>query len=663
MAIVISNAGNKVVADIATRNAIANKFDGMEVLVNDAIGDVMVGGSYAAGYKWSAAQDRWIMFYKDSKDNLEFIQDEIVISGSTATLTYVPQSGLIWDAYVLDTVNHVQVAMVNHPNITGNILTFDDTSFNGYTLVCSYGYGLVEAAVWAIEENYNNLLNIPSFATVATSGSYTDLVNKPSFSAVATTGSYASLTGAPSLATVATSGSYTDLSNTPIYSTVATSGSYNDLLNKPSIPTASSLGLATVATSGSYTDLTNKPNFATSSDVTSAIQAVVGAAPSALATLKAIDDQLSADETAAAALTTVVSSKAPINNPTFTGTVSGITAAMVGAATTAQVDALAPLASPTFTGTLTAANITDSGLTANTALVAGTGGALTSSSVTSTELGYVHGVTSAIQTQLNSLAPLASPTFTGTATVANMIDSGLTANTVVYANGSKQLTSSSVTTTELGYVSGVTSAIQTQLAAKAPLASPTFTGTVTAAAITDTGLTANTALIAGVGGALSSSSVTSTELGYVSGVTSAIQTQLGTKAPLASPTFTGTVNGAIATFTGAVTGSTFTDSIGNLRNIPLNAQASTYTLVASDEGKRVMAGNNVTIPSGVFVGGNVVLIYNNTAANITITCSAVTTYVDSVNTVRTSLTLATRGLMAINFNSATECTVSGKGLT
>lgn len=56
----------------------------------------------------------------------------------------------------------------------------------------------------------------------------------------------------------------------------------------------------------------------------------------------------------------------------------------------------------------------------------------------------------------------------------------LTADTVPYLNGSKALTSSAVTSTELGYLSGVTSAIQTQLGTKAPLASPTFTGTVTA---------------------------------------------------------------------------------------------------------------------------------------------------------------------------------------
>jgi len=43
----------------------------------------------------------------------------------------------------------------------------------------------------------------------------------------------------------------------------------------------------------------------------------------------------------------------------------------------------------------------------------------------------------------------------------------LTATTVPYLDGSKKLTSSAVTPTELGYVSGVTSAIQTQLNAKA----------------------------------------------------------------------------------------------------------------------------------------------------------------------------------------------------
>ena len=65
---------------------------------------------------------------------------------------------------------------------------------------------------------------------------------------------------------------------------------------------------------------------------------------------------------------------------------------------------------------------------------------------------------------------------------------------------------------ELNYVDGVTSAIQTQLDTKAPLANPTFTGTVVLPSTTSVG------------------NVSATEIGYLDGVTSAIQTQLDGKA-------------------------------------------------------------------------------------------------------------------------------------
>jgi len=56
----------------------------------------------------------------------------------------------------------------------------------------------------------------------------------------------------------------------------------------------------------------------------------------------------------------------------------------------------------------------------------------------------------------------------GKATFNNdVIVSGLTASRALTANGSKQITSSAVTDTELGYLDGVSSAIQTQLDAKA----------------------------------------------------------------------------------------------------------------------------------------------------------------------------------------------------
>ena len=79
------------------------------------------------------------------------------------------------------------------------------------------------------------------------------------------------------------------------------------------------------------------------------------------------------------------------------------------------------------------------------------------------------------------------------------------------------------TPTELNYVDGVTSAIQTQLDAK----QATITGAATT--IDDTNLTTNRALISNGSGKVAVSDVTSTELGYLDGVTSAIQTQLNAK--------------------------------------------------------------------------------------------------------------------------------------
>ncbi len=64
------------------------------------------------------------------------------------------------------------------------------------------------------------------------------------------------------------------------------------------------------------------------------------------------------------------------------------------------------------------------------------------------------------------LVNFGAQTFGGTKTFDNVISLGLTADTALVANGSKQLASSATTSTELGYVSGVTSAIQTQLNGK-----------------------------------------------------------------------------------------------------------------------------------------------------------------------------------------------------
>lgn len=206
-------------------------------------------------------------------------------------------------------------------------------------------------------------------------------------------------------------------------------------------------------------------------------------------------------------------------------------------------------------------------ITASRALASDANGLPVAATTTATELGYVSGVTSAIQTQMNLKAPLASPTFTGTVTIPTPFTIGAISMTA--------------TATELNYVVGVTSAIQTQIDLKAPLASPTFSGTIT------TPLTASRALVTGASSELAASAVTATELGYVSGVTSAIQTQMNLKAPLASPTFTGTVTTAgiamgATKITGLANGTVSTDAAayGQVKILQV-VQATTTTAFSS----------------------------------------------------------------------------------
>ena len=117
---------------------------------------------------------------------------------------------------------------------------------------------------------------------------------------------------------------------------------------------------------------------------------------------------------------------------------------------------------------------------------------LDGATLTTTELNYVNGVTSAIQTQLNGK----EPTITGAATT--ITSSNLTKNRAVISNNSGKVAVSDTTSTELGYVHGVTSAIQTQLNGKEATISDLET-IRTGAGKGATALQPNTAITAGTG--------------------------------------------------------------------------------------------------------------------------------------------------------------------
>ena len=84
-------------------------------------------------------------------------------------------------------------------------------------------------------------------ATVATSGSYNDLTDKPTITNVSGVNdgtNWTSLTIGSDTYGLASGGggpvNWSDILNKPTFATVATSGSYNDLSDKPTIPTTTS---------------------------------------------------------------------------------------------------------------------------------------------------------------------------------------------------------------------------------------------------------------------------------------------------------------------------------------------------------------------------------------------------------------------------------------
>ncbi len=88
------------------------------------------------------------------------------------------------------------------------------------------------------------------------------------------------------------------------------------------------------------------------------------------------------------------------------------------------------------------------------------------------------GASGDVTLNVNTAAIFASPTFTGTAVLSagtvtndlvvggNIRDTGFTASRALATDGSLNIVTTSVTSTELGYLSGVTSALQTQINGK-----------------------------------------------------------------------------------------------------------------------------------------------------------------------------------------------------
>ena len=273
---------------------------------------------------------------------------------------------------------------------------------------------------------------------------------------------------------------------------------------------------------------------------------------------------------------------------TFTGNLTGNVTGSSGSTTGNAATATALATARTFqlTGDVEASGVTFDG-TGNVSLttVIGTGAIVNADVNSSAQVAYskLNLTNSVVNADINASAAIDKTKISGTAITAGdtgtvtstMIADGTILNADINASAAIDWTklgiSSTVSSTEIGYVDGVTSAIQTQLDAKlatataastyAPLASPALTGVPTAptaAANTNTTQVATTAyvqteiadLIASAPGALDTLDELAAALGDDANFATTVTNNLATKLPLAG----GTMSGAIAMGTNKITG-------------------------------------------------------------------------------------------------------------
>ena len=222
--------------------------------------------------------------------------------------------------------------------------------------------------------------------------------------------------------------------------------------------------------------------------------------------------------------------------------------------------------------------------------------------VSNTEFGYLDGVTSAIQTQLDSKvdenAAITGATKTKiTYDAKGLVTAGTDATTADIADSSNKRYVTDAQLVVIGNTSGTNTGDNAVNSLYSGLATSKQDTLVSGANIK----TINSTSLLGSGNisvapaseidatAIGSGSVSNTEFGYLDGVTSAIQTQIDTK----------------------------TNKL-----ITANRQTASYTLVASDADKlvemNVGSANNLTVPASTFSAGTQILLAQYGAGQTTI---------------------------------------------
>jgi hypothetical protein len=294
------------------------------------------------------------------------------------------------------------------------------------------------------------------------------------------------------------------------------------------------------------------------------------------------------------AIQTQIDAKAPSADPTFTGTVSGVTKSHVGLG---NVDNTSDADKPISTATQTALDAKLASATAS-----------------------------------STYAPLAGATFTGNVEVDGnlVVDGDFTVNGTNFAASATSITiednmvqlahQNAANTVDLGLVvayndgtakhAGIVRDVSENKwkLFEGVTTEPTTTVNFAQGTLDDLQVAGFEATSATIG------DVSNTELQYLNGVTSAIQTQINSKAPTADPTFTGTVSGVTKAHVGLGNVdntsdankpvSTATQTALDLKSnalVTIDPETASYTLVLANREQMVEmnvgSANTLTVPT------------------------------------------------------------------
>ena len=273
---------------------------------------------------------------------------------------------------------------------------------------------------------------------------------------------------------------------------IINTGLTSALVSKAPLESPTLTGIPTAPTAALNTNTTQ---LATTAFVATEIAALVNSAPSTLNTLNELATALGNDAAFSTSITNSLATKAPLASPTFTGTVTIPTGASITAPTglvkgdvgLGSVDNTSDANKPVSTATTTAL-----ALKANLDAPSFTGIVVSAGDVSFNNNLNVRGsiVNSELTTALASKAPLESPTLTGipTAPTAAATTSTTQIATTAFVVGEINalinsapgaLNTLNELATALGNDAAFSTTVTNSLAAKAPLASPTFTGILT----------------------------------------------------------------------------------------------------------------------------------------------------------------------------------------